>query len=143
MPASHGLDFIAITDHNQMISHKALPSVPGLTIIPGVEWTHYQGHSNFLGVDEPYDEPFFTNSDEDALSRFNSARERGALIIIDHPQDENCPFRFDLSKFPFDCFEIWNGPMREANLRAVGMWHTHACCRQEGSRGRGKRFPPQ
>ncbi len=118
----HGLDFIAITDHNQMLSHQALPQIPGLTIIPGVEWTHYQGHSNFLGVDQPYDQPFFTNTPEEALSRFNSARERGALIVIDHPQDENCPFKFDLNVIPFDCFEIWNGPMRESNLRAVGMW---------------------
>lgn len=119
----HGLDFIAITDHNQMISHQALPRVPDLTIIPGVEWTHYRGHSNFLGVDQPYDEPFFTNTLEEALRRFRSAKECGALIVINHPQDEGCPFLFDLSEIPFDCFEIWNGPMREANLRAVGMWH--------------------
>lgn len=120
---SHGLDFIAITDHNQMLSHAALPRVPGLTIIPGMEWTHYQGHSNFLGVDQPYDEPFFTNTPEEAAKRFASARERGALIVIDHPYDEGCPFLFDLAQLPFDCFEIWNGPMRESNLRAVGIWH--------------------
>jgi hypothetical protein len=23
---------------------------------------------------------------------------------------------------PFDCLEIWNGPMRESNLRAIGLW---------------------
>ena len=54
----HGLDFLAITDHNQMVTADALPHMPGLTLIPGVEWTHYQGHANFLGVDQPYDEPF-------------------------------------------------------------------------------------
>ncbi|HPS40956.1 MAG TPA: CehA/McbA family metallohydrolase [Anaerolineaceae bacterium] len=120
---SQGLDFIAITDHNQMVAHAGLPRVPGLTIIPGVEWTHYQGHSNFLGLDRAYDEPFFTNTPEEAAKRFASARERGALIIIDHPFDEGCPFLFDLAQLPFDCYEIWNGPMRESNFRAVGTWH--------------------
>jgi hypothetical protein len=119
----HGLDFLAITDHNQMVSEASLPRLPGLTLIPGVEWTHFKGHANFLGVDKPYDEPFFANSLEDVRSRFVSARARGALIIINHPFEEICPFQFDLNTLPFDCLEIWNGPMRESNLRALGFWH--------------------
>ena len=119
-----GLDFLAITDHNQMASAEALPHVPGLTLIPGLEWTHYRGHAGFLGVDRPYDEPFFTNTPQEVQARFNSARARGALISIDHPFDENCPFQFNLDELPFDCLEIWNGPMRESNLRAVGLWQT-------------------
>jgi len=27
-----------------------------------------------------------------------------------------------MQSIPFDCLEIWNGPMRESNLRAVGLW---------------------
>lgn len=120
----HGLDFLAITDHNQMVSAEAMPQVPGITLIPGVEWTHYQGHANFLGVDKPYDEPFFANNLEEVQARFNSAHMRGAFITINHPFDELCPFQFDLNALPFDCLEIWNGPMRESNLRAVGTWHS-------------------
>lgn len=45
------------------------------------------------------------------------------MIVINHPQDESCGFQFDLTKLPFDAIEIWNGPMRESNLRAVGLWH--------------------
>jgi hypothetical protein len=119
----HGLDFLAITDHNQMVSAESLPKLPGLTLIPGIEWTHFKGHANFLGVDRPYDEPFFTNSLEDMQARFNSARARGAFIVINHPFEEICPFQFDLNSIPFDCLEIWNGPMRESNLRALGFWH--------------------
>jgi hypothetical protein len=119
----HGLDFLAITDHNQMVSAESLPRLPGLTLIPGIEWTHYQGHANFLGVDRPFDEPFFSNDLEEVQARFSSARERGALITINHPFDDLCPFRFDLNSLPFDCLEIWSGPMREANLRALGYWH--------------------
>ena len=118
----HGLDFIAITDHNQFVDTASLPSFPGLTIIPGVEWTHYDGHANFLGIEKPYDEPFFTNSLPETLTRFSSARQRGALIVINHPFDEGSGFKFDFNALPFDCLEIWNGPMRESNLRALALW---------------------
>lgn len=117
-----GLDFLAITDHNQMVSQAYLNTVADMTLIPGVEWTHYQGHANFLGVDKPYDEPFFTNTEEDMRSRFETARQRNALIVINHPFDEGSGFKFDLTNLPFDAIEVWNGPMRESNLRAIGWW---------------------
>jgi len=119
----HGLDFLAITDHNQMVAADSLPRLPGLTLIPGIEWTHFKGHASFLGAERPYDGPFFANTPAEVRARFDSARSRGALISIDHPCDELCPFRFDLDSLPFDCLEIWNGPMRESNLRALGLWH--------------------
>lgn len=120
----HGLDFVAITDHNQMVSADALPRIPGITLIPGVEWTHYNGHANFLGVDQPYDGTFATNTEEEARSRFISARDRGAVITINHPFYKNLEFRFDIQSLPFDCLEVWNGPMQESNLRAIGYWQS-------------------
>ncbi len=120
----HGLDFIAITDHNQMPRSAALPEIPGLTILPGMEWTHYQGHANFLGVDQPYEGTFATNTPAEALARFQSAHERGALITLNHPFEGDLGFQFDLNTFPYDCLEIWNGPMRESNLRAVAFWQS-------------------
>ena len=120
----NGLDFLAITDHNQMVSADALPQVSGLTLIPGIEWTHYQGHANFLGVDQPYDEPFVANSIDEVQRRFISARSRGAFISVNHPCDAVCPFQFDLEALPYDCLEVWNGPMRGSNLQAVGLWHS-------------------
>jgi hypothetical protein len=118
----NGLDFIAVTDHNQQAPAERLPRILGVTMIPGVEWTHFQGHANFLGMDQPYDEPFYTNTFEDTRAQFESARKRGALITINHPFEEICPFQFDFNQLPFDCLEVWNGPMREANLRALGLW---------------------
>jgi hypothetical protein len=118
----HGLDFLAITDHNQMISAEALPHIQGLTMIPGVEWSHYQGHTNFLGVDRPYDGPYFTHNLETTRAIFDTARERGALITLNHPFEESCPYQFDLDQLPFDVLEVWNGPMRESNIRALGLW---------------------
>jgi hypothetical protein len=118
----HGLDFLAITDHNQMVSSEALPQFDQVTLIPGVEWTHFKGHANFLGVDKPYDRPFFTNDFGEVQALFHAAREQGALITINHPFEEVCPFQFDFTQLPFDCLEVWNGPMRESNLRAIGLW---------------------
>lgn len=119
-----GLDFLAITDHNQMVSQQYLNTIGEITLIPGIEWTHYEGHANFLGVDQPYDAPFYTNSTDEMRARFASAKERGALIVINHPFDEGAGFHFDMADLPFDCLEVWNGPMRESNFRAVGLWQS-------------------
>jgi hypothetical protein len=88
-----------------------------------VEWTHYRGHSNFLGLEQPYDEPFFTNKEPDVSKRFQDAHARGALIVLNHTHDEDLPFSFDTENLPYDCLEIWNGPMRPSNMRAVAAWH--------------------
>jgi hypothetical protein len=122
--ARNGLDYLAITDHNQMVLTDVLLQHSGITLIPGIEWTHYRGHANFLGVDKPYDEPFLANTIEEVQARFTSARSRGAFISINHPYDPVCPFLFDMNSLPFDCLEIWNGPMRGSNLQAVGLWQS-------------------
>ena len=129
----HGLDFLAITDHNQPGHAESFPRIPGLTLIPGVEWTHYRGHANFLGVDQPYDGSFMANTPEEVSAHFQAARSRGAFIIVNHPFDEGSAFLFDLNALPFDCLEVWNGPMREANLRAMGLW--------QGMLAAGKKIP--
>jgi hypothetical protein len=120
----HGLDFVAITDHNQMVTLGSLPQLPDFSVIPGVEWTHYQGHANFLGLEKPYDLPFFTNTPQEAHERFESAHQRGAVITLNHPFEAGMGFQFDLDTLPYDCLEIWNGPMRESNLRALGFWQS-------------------
>lgn len=118
----HGLEFLAITDHNQMVSQDSLPEIKGLTFIPGIEWTHYLGHANFLGVAHPYDGPFFANDLISIQKIFISAKNRGALIVVNHPFEESCPFSIELSEIPFDLIEVWNGPMRESNIKGIGLW---------------------
>ncbi len=119
----HGLDFIAITDHNQTINSESLPRVDGVTVIPGLEWTHYKAHANFLGCDQPYDGSFIANNRDEISAHFNSAHQRGATIVANHPFDEACPFQLELASLPIDLIEVWNGPMRESNLKAIGYWH--------------------
>lgn len=123
----NNLDFLAITDHNQFTSSERMPQIEGVTLIPGVEWTHYDGHANFTGVDTPYAGPYATNDQDEIVGKFKAAHERGAMITINHPFDPGSSFRLDMNAIPFDCIEIWNGPMRESNLRAVGYWHQLLC----------------
>jgi hypothetical protein len=129
----HGLDFLAVTDHNQFVSKDALPHIEGMTMIPGVEWSHYLGHANFLGVDQPFDGPYFTENLDDTRKIFETAQARGALITLNHPFEESCPYSFDLDALPFDVIEVWNGPMRESNLRAIALW--------QGLLASGKKVP--
>lgn len=121
----HGMDFLAITDHNVISAAATLPHIPGITLIPGVEWTHYQGDANFLGIDQPFDVPIVGNTPDEALDRFTMARNRGALIVINHPfTPGGGEFRFDMNVLPFDCLEVWNGSMRNMNTPAVELWQS-------------------
>ncbi len=118
----HGLDFVAITDHNQPVKRAAFPKVEGLTIIPGQEWTHYKGHSNFLGLEQPYQGSFIANSQEEVQSIFRQAHQNGALIVINHPYEINFGFQYDLNSLDYDLLEVWNGPIRPTNLEAIARW---------------------
>ncbi|MGI6615479.1 MAG: CehA/McbA family metallohydrolase [Dethiobacteria bacterium] len=42
--------------------------------------------------------------------------------MINHPYEEGCEFQFDLNDLPFDCYNVWNGPMRLQNFQAVAHW---------------------
>ncbi len=118
----HGLNFLALTDHNSIQPAAALPPVEGLTWINGMEWTHYRGHAGWLGADEPLTGSFHANSEAVVQDLFRTARQKGSLIIINHPRDPDYGFHFDMEQLDFDAIEIWNGPMRESNLQALGLW---------------------
>lgn len=119
----NGLDFLAITDHNQMVSADTLREHAHLTLIPGMEWTHFRGHANFLGY-QPYEKPYIANTLEEVRAQFIAAHEHGALIVINHPRDQLNPFEFDLEQIPFDCLEIWKGLIIENNPLAIAWWHS-------------------
>ena len=132
----HGLDFAAITDHNTFCPAENLPQLEGFTFIPGMEWTHYRGHANFLGLEQPLAGSFHANNPDEVKARFVEAHDRGALIVINHPHDPLYGFHFPTENLPYDAIEVWNGPMRESNLQAIGAWHRQlaaglkipACC---------------
>jgi len=117
-----GLDFIAIADHNNYCENFHLPVLPGLTMIPAVEWTHYKGHINFFGVKAPFGGSFVANSREEMEALLGQVASRGALISLNHPKDALCPYLWDTQE-GFHMIEVWNGPMRPANLKAADWWH--------------------
>lgn len=127
-----GLDFIAVSDHNNYSGNFSLPVLPGLTMLPAVEWTHYRGHMNFFGAKAPFDKTFVANSEEEMLAVVAQAKESGALVSVNHPKCPFCPYLWS-SQTCFDMMEIWNGPMRKANTDAIRWWH--------GMLAAGRRLP--
>lgn len=117
-----GLDFIAIADHNNYCENDHLPKLPGLTMVPAVEWTHYKGHINFFGVKAPFENAFIANTEEEMKALLKQVTARGALISLNHPKDALCPYLWQADT-GYHMIELWNGPMRPANLKAARWWH--------------------
>lgn len=116
------LDFIAVSNHNNYSENMNLPVVPGLTLIPAVEWTHYLGHMNFFGVKSPFNNSFIANNEEEMNNLISDAKSMGALISVNHPKCNLCPYVWK-STSCFDMIEVWNGPMRKVNMEAIKWWH--------------------
>lgn len=124
-----GLDFLFITDHNNVSSP---PPYKGISVLPGVEWTHYQGHANFLGSAAPLPGRYDKRSLQEAAALMQSARDGGSLVVLNHPFCPLVPWLWGF-EVPFDALEVWNGVMSERNERAVAYWHEALCA--------GKRIP--
>lgn len=117
-----GLDYLFITDHNNYAHNQKLFSTKQLTLIPGVEWTHYKGHAGMLGSTRPFLD-FIANSLEETCLLLKNAREEGALVVLNHPFCPNCGWQWGMDEVPFDLVELWNGSlMIEANLNCLEWW---------------------
>ncbi|MDP3143611.1 MAG: CehA/McbA family metallohydrolase [Candidatus Omnitrophota bacterium] len=123
------LDFIALSNHNNVAENAAIPPAHGLTVIPSVEWTHYQGHVNFFGLVAPFEKSFVAHTEAEAHAIMEHAERQGALISVNHPSCSHCPYRWDKNYFSY--MEIWNGPMRRDNLNAIDWWKSRM---REGKR---------
>lgn len=121
--ARQGLDFLFLTDHNNVAHNEQLPSVPGITVLPGSEWTHYNGHAGFLGVTHPYETTFLANNRQEMERILANAQSRGAFVVLNHPFCPQCPWNWGFDGLPNDAVEIWNGVMSERNGRALAWWH--------------------
>lgn len=129
-----GLDYIFITDHNNYAHNLSSPDVAGITVLPGTEWTHYDGHAGLLGVVQPFRSAFCVNSAEEAWAKLAEARENGALIVLNHPFCPNCGWHFGMDGDQYDVIEISNGSMHlELNRDCLRWWHEELC--------RGRRLP--
>lgn len=116
-----GMDYLFITDHNRTIVHMP-KSVDYLTVIPGLELTYPKGHANVWGLQKPYSGTVVAGNQEHFLKLKAEAEKNGALVSINHPMCTKCGFRWPLDNFDFGVVEVWNGPMRLDNLKAIDWW---------------------
>lgn len=86
--AGHGLDFVVVTDHNT-VSHldwllDAQMRHPDVLLVPGTEFTTYDGHMNAFGVSAWVDHKLgLPGVTLDAALAAYAAQ--GALVSINHP----------------------------------------------------------
>jgi len=138
---SRGLDFVALTDHNNTLSvHDPGYTSDRLTLVPGYE-ASFAGHTQLVGVDRCFGRAGQTElidrcnrgeivsgrSAEDMRAVARHVRDAGGLFQINHPSDgktpngDNWKQRFgDGNGAPDggdaivpDSIEVWN----------VGAWH--------------------
>lgn len=87
------LDFIAITDHNNVGTYNALrelqPYYDDLLMIPGREMTTEQGHANIFGTTEYIDHRLGEKSMPDMAAMIRASHKAGALFSINHPGSPN------------------------------------------------------
>jgi len=115
-----GLDFLFITDHNNVSNP---PARADITLLPGVEWTHYQGHAGLLGVSAPLPGAYDTRGVEETRRFLQAAQDGGALVSLNHPFCPLVPWLWPF-EVPHGALEVWNGVMSERNERAVAYWQS-------------------
>jgi hypothetical protein len=120
MAESLGLDFLAITDHNNRSHLADLARIEtDLTLIPGYEVTTYYGHWNIWGSGPWID--FRVQSPDDLRRAIQEAQQQGYLVSCNHPR----PYGPDWA-FPevdgYTCVEIWNGPWELLNENCLAFW---------------------
>ena len=120
-----GLDFICITDHNNLPVY--VPSDEKLTAIPGVEWTDFaKGHSNFIGVYDSLKLPYYAKTLKEAQEIMKQAQEAGALVGLNHFKHETLGWEWGYD-VPYDMLEVWNGHPKPSNNAAIKFWHDELC----------------
>jgi hypothetical protein len=123
-----GLDFLGVTDHNQ-VNHQAdyarARGAPGQRlplVLPGVEVTTYGGHWNAWGTDRWWD---FREPEQEAVSRtMLAAAASGALVSVNHPKPYGPPWEYPAA-VGYQAVEVWNGAWERLNHVALAWWEEH------------------
>jgi len=116
-----GLDFLGVTDHNNVAHHASYgPGGRGQPIvIPGVEVTTYGGHWNAWGTDRWWE---FREPRAEAVERtMRAAAASGAVVSINHPKPFGPPWEYAIDG-GFHTVEVWNGPWQRLNRAALDRW---------------------
>ena len=119
---SLGLDFLAITDHNNITHLAALDTIDTrLMLIPGYEVTTYKGHWNVWGGQSWID--FRILLPERMVQAIESARAAGYLVSCNHPRPYGPPWEYEQVE-GYQCVEVWNGPWMLFNQTALDFWES-------------------
>lgn len=130
----HGLEMIALTDHNTLSGIEELTDELAAATIPairGIEWTAYYGHMLVLACGEYVDWRETARTDMDRKIRM--VRQGGGLVGIAHPFAigspvcTGCYWEYDVSAWDdVNYIEVWSGEFpaihRGRNGRAEEMW---------------------
>lgn len=126
MAREAGLDFLAITDHNNTAHQRERIDVPGLLVITGEEITTPGGHANAWGLaGERAFVDFRVLPGDPALQTIvDQARAQGALVSINHPYADcfACTWTHAVPQ-DLDAIEISN-PGASSLALALGLWDT-------------------
>jgi hypothetical protein len=102
---TRGLDFLAITDHNDVRSQSDPGfGTSGVLGLPGYE-NSLNGHGQMLGATHLFD-----NGDQSTaavLALENALHAEGGLLQANHPNDPRWGYGYDV---PVDTVEVWNLP---------------------------------
>jgi hypothetical protein len=121
--AEAGLDFLGVTDHNNVAHQLAYgPGGDGLPIVlPGVEVTTYGGHWNAWGTDRWWE---FREPETAAVeATMRAAMESGAVVSICHPKPFGPPWEYS-NDSGFHAIEVWNGPWAQLNSASLARWES-------------------
>jgi hypothetical protein len=104
----HGLDYLAITDHDSVaaLSDPAWTS-DRLILVGGEEWSG-NGHANCLGIRELVlkDPGGDGKTQEDVDAAIAATHVQGGIFSINHPMLLDNPFAWDPREI--DAVEVWN-----------------------------------
>lgn len=98
------LDFLAVTEHNTISHHAHLVTVGaahGITLLPGQEVTTLRGHANAFG------DIGWVDFREHPDRWVASVAERGGLLSVNHPLQEEWAWQHPLAVLP-DAIELWH-----------------------------------
>lgn len=130
----HGLEMIALTDHNTLSGTRELTdelAAKTIPVIQGIEWTAYYGHMLVLACEEYVDWRETAKSDMDR--KMEMVQKGNGLVGIAHPYAigspicTGCCWEYDVSAWDkVNYIEVWSGEFpsvhRGRNGRAEEMW---------------------
>jgi hypothetical protein len=116
-----GLEFLGVTDHNNVAHHAEYGAGGGdrPIVIPGVEVTTYGGHWNAWGTDRWWE--FREPNGPAVAAAMRAAADNGAFVSVNHPKPFGPAWEYDTIGAAH-AIEVWNGAWVGLNSVAVEFW---------------------